>query len=55
MRQRAVIVLAYYEDLPEVRIAELLGCSAGTVKSHRARALAALRRDLVVPGSGRGR
>jgi RNA polymerase sigma-70 factor (sigma-E family) len=49
VRQRAVIVLAYYEDLPELRIAELLGCSTGAVKSHRARALAALRRDLVVP------
>lgn len=46
LRQRTVIVLAYYEDLSEGRIAELLGCSTGAVKSHRARALAALRRDL---------
>jgi RNA polymerase sigma-70 factor (sigma-E family) len=45
-RQRAVIVLAYYEDLPETQIADLLGCSVGSVKSHRARALASLRERL---------
>lgn len=45
-KQRAVVVLAYYEDLPEARISELLGCSTGTVKSHRARALATLRRRM---------
>jgi len=49
VRQRSVIVLSYYEDLPEARIAELLGCSTGAVKSHRARALATLRRGLLVP------
>jgi len=42
-RQRAVLVLAYYEDLPETAIAEVLGCSIGTVKSHRARGLRSLR------------
>jgi RNA polymerase sigma-70 factor (sigma-E family) len=42
--QRAVIVLRYYEDLPEAEIATALGISAGTVKSTAARALAALRR-----------
>lgn len=42
-QQRAVVVLAYYEDLPEAEIAATLGCSVGAVKSHRARALKALR------------
>lgn len=44
-RQRAVIVLRYYEDLSEVQIAEALGCSRGTVKSQASAALAALRRS----------
>jgi RNA polymerase sigma-70 factor (sigma-E family) len=42
-RQRAVIVLRYYEDLTEAQTAELLGISVGTVKSQAHRALAALR------------
>ncbi|MGH3743571.1 MAG: SigE family RNA polymerase sigma factor [Mycobacteriales bacterium] len=41
--QRAVVVLRYFEDCPEAEIAEILGCSAGTVKSRASRALAALR------------
>jgi RNA polymerase sigma-70 factor (sigma-E family) len=45
-RQRAVIVLRYYEDLSNVEIAELLGCRPGTVRSHVSRALSALRIDL---------
>jgi RNA polymerase sigma-70 factor (ECF subfamily) len=45
-RQRAVLVLRFYEDLSEVDTAVLLGLSVGTVKSHGARGLAALRRSL---------
>ena len=41
--QRAVVVLRYFDDLPEAEIAAALGCSPGTVKSRCARALAALR------------
>ena len=33
-RQRAVVVLRYYEDLPEAQIAEVLDMAPGTVKSH---------------------
>ncbi len=46
-RQRAVVYLRYAEDLPEAQVAELLGCSVGSVKTHASRALAALR--LTVP------
>lgn len=42
-RQRAVIVLRYYEQLSEREIADALGCSTGTVKSTAHRALRALR------------
>ncbi len=42
-RQRAVIVLRYYEDLSEEEIADTLGCSRGTVKSTAHRGLQALR------------
>nr|WP_088287128.1 SigE family RNA polymerase sigma factor [Kineosporia sp. A_224] len=43
-RQRAVLVLRFYEDLTEVATAKALGCSASTVKSQTREALANLRR-----------
>jgi len=42
-RQRAVVVLRYYEDLTEADTAAALDCSIGTVKSQCHRALAALK------------
>ncbi|MEU4198400.1 SigE family RNA polymerase sigma factor [Streptomyces sp. NPDC045470] len=44
-RQRAMVVLRYYEDLSEAQTAEVLGVSVGTVKSAVSRALAKLRED----------
>jgi RNA polymerase sigma-70 factor (sigma-E family) len=44
--QRAVLVLRFYEDLPESEIARLLGCRVGTVKSRLHRGLGRLRKEL---------
>ena len=45
-RQRAVLVLRYFEDLSEAQVADLLGCSVGTVKSTASRALTRLQTTL---------
>ncbi len=45
-RQRAVVVLRYWSDLPEAAIAETMNCSVGTVKSQLSRGLRRLRAQL---------
>ena len=45
LRQRTVLVLRFYDDLPDDEIARVLGCRRGTVRSLASRALAALRVD----------
>jgi RNA polymerase sigma-70 factor (sigma-E family) len=44
-RQRAALVLRYFEDLTEAQVADVMACSVGTVKSTTARALERLRGD----------
>ena len=44
-RQRAMVVLRYYEDLSEAETAQVMGVSVGTVKSTTSRALSKLRED----------
>lgn len=59
-RQRACVVLRYFEDLPVTEVAALLGVNEGTVKSQTSRALGSLRSmfedqthdELVVTGEG---
>ena len=45
-RQRAAIVLRFYEDLPERQVAEILKCRPGTVKSLVSRGLETLRKEI---------
>jgi RNA polymerase sigma-70 factor (sigma-E family) len=46
LRQRAVIVLRFYEDRTDAEIANLIGCREATVRSHASKALARLRDQL---------
>jgi RNA polymerase sigma-70 factor (sigma-E family) len=45
-RQRACLVLRFYEDLPEQEVAQILDCSVGTVKSQVSRGLRRMREEL---------
>ena len=50
-RQRAVIVLRYYEGLSDTEIADALGCAPGTVRGYASRALALLRVEMTASPS----
>jgi RNA polymerase sigma-70 factor (sigma-E family) len=49
-RQRAVVVLRLFDDLPEAQVAQILGCAVGTVKATMSQALARLRGDPLLAG-----
>ncbi|MEX2275004.1 MAG: SigE family RNA polymerase sigma factor [Actinomycetota bacterium] len=49
-RQRACLVLRYYEGLSEAEIADVLGCTPGTVKSQTHKALKNLRKEVQPDG-----
>ncbi|MBC2907321.1 SigE family RNA polymerase sigma factor [Streptomyces cupreus] len=51
-KQRAAVVLRYYQDLPDRQVAEVLGCPVGTARSHASRGVARLRQllsDVIEP------
>ena len=47
LQQRTALVLAYYQDLHYREVAQIMGCSIGTVKTHMSRALHSLAYSLV--------
>ena len=47
-RQRAVMVLRYYEQLADAEIADLLGCAQATVRAHAHKAMTTLRNGLTI-------
>jgi len=53
-RQRAAIVLRFYEGLSDTEIADVLDCAVGTVRAHISRALATLRTQLVPASAAAG-
>ncbi|GLW48583.1 RNA polymerase subunit sigma-24 [Streptomyces sp. NBRC 14336] len=51
-KQRAAVVLRYYQDLPDRQVADVLGCPVGTARSHASRGVARLRQllsDVIEP------
>ena len=48
--KRAVLYLRYLEDLPEAQVADILGCSVGTVRSQTHKAIAQLKSALAAAG-----
>ncbi|GLY14915.1 SigE family RNA polymerase sigma factor [Kineosporia rhizophila] len=51
-KMRAVLVLRYFEDLPDLEIAQTLGCSTGTVKSQASRGIQRLREQFEITDPG---
>jgi DNA-directed RNA polymerase specialized sigma24 family protein len=45
-KQRAIVAMRHYADLPDDQIAAALHCTQSTVRSNAARALATLRREI---------
>lgn len=54
-KQRAVLVLRYFDDLSESQTADILGCSTSSVKTHAARGLQRMRTALAIDDTHWGR